>query len=74
MDDYVSMSDDVPSRPAKRYLSVRELLDEMLPVTRRTLQRWLARRYKPIPHFRVGRRIFFDPDRVVDWLEEHKKN
>ena len=52
----------------KQFLKVDEVA-EKLTVSPATLHRWTKEGV--IPFVRVNRRIFFDPDKIVEFVEEH---
>ncbi len=52
----------------KQYLTIFETA-ERLTISVPTLYRWASR--KQMPHIKIGGRIFFDPEIINDWVEEH---
>lgn len=54
-----------------KLLSVRQLAEE-LGLSERTV--WTLYRREGCPHFRIGRTVRFNLDRVMDWLENREVN
>ncbi len=50
------------------YLSVEQLVDEVLPgYSKHAIYKLVQRR--EIPHYRIGRRVFFKASEVGQWLK-----
>ncbi len=52
----------------KQYLTIFETA-EKLTISIPTLYRWASEKH--IPHLKIGGRIFFDPDIIDNWVEQH---
>lgn len=52
-------------------------IDGVLPIVGNPPKSWIYRRTAaghsdPIPHYRPGNRLLFDPDEVTAWVESHR--
>jgi excisionase family DNA binding protein len=54
-----------------RFLSVEGLSDE-LGVSRTTIYKWVQSKF--IPHYRMGTKIGFDKEEVLDWAKKRGSN
>lgn len=54
-----------------RYISAETLCREVLPdLNRSTVYKWVRR--TSIPHYKIGKRVLFDPEEVRRWMDGHK--
>lgn len=52
-------------------------IDEILPILGNPLKSWVYRRTArghedPIPAYRIGGRLLFDPEEIQAWVESHR--
>jgi predicted DNA-binding transcriptional regulator AlpA len=50
-----------------------ELRERVFPgLSRKTTWRWRKRRRNPIPHVKVGTRVFYELDEVLRWIRKQR--
>lgn len=70
IEDHISpVEDEIKRIQAKKYITTKELKVMCGKMTYETQKRRRARLYDPLPHFKEGRSILYEREKVEEWLK-----
>lgn len=56
-----------------RLLPARKMAREFPGVGERNFKRWAAEPFDPLPSYRLGRGLYFDPDEFMPWFRRYEQ-